>query len=44
MIILLIEDSARLRELLCEAARDAGWLIYAFASAEEGRLALETVS
>lgn len=44
MRILLIEDSARLRELLCEAARDAGWRIDAFASAEEGRLALETVS
>jgi len=40
MRILLIEDSARLRELLCEAIRDAGWKIDAFPTAEEGRLAL----
>ncbi|MBA9036684.1 response regulator [Rhizobium leguminosarum] len=44
MRILLIEDSTRLRELLCEAVREAGWRIDAFASAEEGRLALATVS
>ncbi|PDT04426.1 DNA-binding response regulator [Rhizobium chutanense] len=41
MRILLIEDSARLRELLCEAIREAGWRIDAFATANEGRLALE---
>lgn len=41
MRILLIEDSARLRELLCEAVRDAGWRIDAFATALEGRLALD---
>jgi len=41
MRILLIEDSSRLRELLCEAIRDAGWKIDAFALAQEGRAALE---
>jgi two-component system response regulator QseB/two-component system response regulator TctD len=41
MRILLIEDSPRLRELLCEAIRDAGWKIDAFALAQEGRLALQ---
>ncbi|PZM10039.1 response regulator transcription factor [Rhizobium tubonense] len=40
MRILLIEDSIRLRELLCEAVREAGWRIDAFATAEEGRMAL----
>lgn len=40
MRILLIEDSARLRELLCEAIRDEGWKIDAFETAQEGRLAL----
>ncbi|MGO4440341.1 response regulator transcription factor [Rhizobium sp. RAF56] len=40
MRILLIEDSPRLRDLLCEAVRDAGWRIDAFATAQEGRLAL----
>ncbi|AYG61667.1 response regulator transcription factor [Rhizobium jaguaris] len=42
MRILLIEDSARLRELLCETIRDAGWKIDAFATAQEGRLTLES--
>ncbi|NMN72978.1 response regulator transcription factor [Rhizobium sp. 57MFTsu3.2] len=41
MRILLIEDSARLRELLCEAIRRVGWKIDAFATAQEGRLAAE---
>ncbi len=41
MRILLIEDSSRLRELLCEAIHDAGWKIDAFALAQEGRLALQ---
>lgn len=41
MRILLVEDSARLRELLCEAIRDSGWRIDAFATAREGRLALD---
>ncbi|MDQ0457135.1 response regulator [Rhizobium paknamense] len=40
MRLLLIEDSARLRDLLSEAVRDAGWRIDAVATAEEGRLAL----
>lgn len=40
MRILLIEDSARLRELLCEAIRDEGWRIDAFETAQEGRDAL----
>ncbi|MBX4927617.1 response regulator [Rhizobium binae] len=40
MRILLIEDSARLRELLCEAIRDEGWRIDAFETAQEGRVAL----
>lgn len=40
MRILLIEDSARLRELLCEAIRKAGWKIDAFGTSQEGRLAL----
>lgn len=40
MRILLIEDSARLRDLLCETIREAGWRIDAFATASEGRLAL----
>ncbi|MGV4796695.1 response regulator [Rhizobium sp. F40D2] len=44
MRILLIEDSARLRELLCEAIREAGWRIDAFATASEGRLSLEAAS
>ncbi|RUM25788.1 DNA-binding response regulator [Rhizobium vallis] len=44
MRILLIEDSGRLRELLSEAIREAGWRIDAFASASEGRLALEEIS
>jgi Response regulators consisting of a CheY-like receiver domain and a winged-helix DNA-binding domain len=42
MRILLIEDSTRLRELLCEAIRDADWKIDAFPTAQEGRLALES--
>ncbi|HCD84326.1 response regulator transcription factor [Rhizobium pusense] len=40
MRVLLIEDSARLRELVSEAVRDAGWKIDAFATAELGRSAL----
>ncbi len=40
MRILLIEDSARLRGLVCEAIRDEGWKIDAFATAEDGRAAL----
>ncbi|MBX5204681.1 response regulator transcription factor [Rhizobium sp. NZLR1] len=40
MRILLIEDSARLRGLLCEAIRDEGWKIDAFETAQEGRVAL----
>ncbi|ODN68673.1 response regulator [Methylobrevis pamukkalensis] len=40
MRLLLIEDSARLRDLVCEAIRDVGWRIDAFATAEEGELAL----
>lgn len=40
MRILLIEDGARLRELVSEAVRDAGWKIDAFATAELGRSAL----
>lgn len=34
MRILLVEDSARLRELVSETVRDAGWKIDAFATAE----------
>ncbi len=41
MRILLIEDSLRLRDLLCEAIRSVGWKIDAFATAQEGRLAVE---
>jgi two-component system response regulator QseB/two-component system response regulator TctD len=41
MRILLIEDSLRLRELLCEAIRSVGWKIDAFETAQEGRLALD---
>ncbi|WP_028749055.1 response regulator transcription factor [Rhizobium mesoamericanum] len=41
MRILLIEDSSRLRDLLCEAVRSVGWKIDAFATAQEGRLAIE---
>ncbi len=41
MRILLIEDSARLRELISETVRDIGWKIDAFATAELGRSALE---
>ncbi|MBX4958209.1 response regulator [Rhizobium lentis] len=44
MRILLIEDSPRLRELLCEAIREAGWRMDAFATANEGRLALDGTS
>jgi two-component system response regulator QseB/two-component system response regulator TctD len=40
MRILLIEDSTRLRELVSETVRDAGWKIDAFATAELGRSAL----
>ena len=40
MRVLLIEDSTRLRELVSEAVRDAGWKIDAFATAELGRSAL----
>ena len=40
MRILLVEDSARLRELVSETVRDAGWKIDAFATAELGRSAL----
>lgn len=40
MRILLIEDSARLRELVSEAIREADWRIDAFSTAEEGSLAL----
>lgn len=40
MRILLVEDSARLRELVSETLRDAGWKIDAFATAELGRSAL----
>ncbi|WP_431323070.1 response regulator transcription factor [Rhizobium sp. YTU87027] len=41
MRILLIEDSSRLRDLLCEAIRSVGWKIDAFESAQEGRFALK---
>jgi DNA-binding response OmpR family regulator len=44
MRILLIEDSARLQELLCEAVREAGWRIDAFGTAEDGRNALSSVA
>ncbi len=40
MRILLVEDSARLRDLLSEAVRSEGWRIDAFETAQEGRLAL----
>ena len=40
MRILLIEDSDRLRELVSEAIRDAGWKIDALPTAELGRSAL----
>jgi DNA-binding response OmpR family regulator len=40
MRILLIEDSARLRGLVCEAIRSEGWKIDAFATAQDGRIAL----
>ncbi|MCJ9749122.1 response regulator transcription factor [Neorhizobium sp. BETTINA12A] len=40
MRILLIEDSARLRGLVCEAIRNEGWKIDAFATAQDGRIAL----
>jgi two-component system response regulator QseB/two-component system response regulator TctD len=39
--MLLIEDSARLRELICETIREAGWRIDAFGTSAEGRLALD---
>lgn len=44
MRILLVEDSARLRELVSEAIREAGWRIDALTTAEEGRLALVAAS
>lgn len=40
MRILLIEDSARLRELVCETLRNAGWRVDAFATGLAGREAL----
>ncbi len=40
MRLLLVEDSARLRELVTEAIRDAGWRIDAVGTAQEGELAL----
>lgn len=40
MRILLIEDSARLRELICELVRNEDWKIDAFGTADEGRHAL----
>jgi len=40
MRILLLEDSARLRDLLSEAVRSEGWRIDAFETAKEGRLAI----
>lgn len=40
MRILLIEDSARLRDLICEAIREIGWKIDAFETAGDGRSAL----
>ena len=42
MRVLLIEDSARLRELVCETLRDAGWSADAFATGREGRAALKS--
>ena len=42
MRFLLVEDSARLRDLVCETVRDAGWHIDAFATAGEARLALKS--
>ncbi|SHO67500.1 two-component system, OmpR family, response regulator TctD [Pseudoxanthobacter soli DSM 19599] len=44
MRLLLIEDSARLRELVTETVREAGWRIDAFGSAAEGRLALDAAA
>lgn len=44
MRILLVEDNARLRELVSEAIHEAGWRIDALATAEEGRLALASTS
>ncbi|MBM7048991.1 MULTISPECIES: response regulator transcription factor [Rhizobium] len=44
MRILLVEDNARLRELVSEAIHEAGWRIDALATAEEGRLALASAS
>lgn len=43
MRVLLIEDRARLRELLSEAVREAGWRVDAVETAEEGRAALAVV-
>jgi len=40
MRILLIEDSSRLRDLVCEAIREVGWKIDAFQTAADGRAAL----
>jgi two-component system response regulator QseB/two-component system response regulator TctD len=43
MRILLIEDNARLRELTGQMLREAGWLVDAFASGEDGYEALRQV-
>lgn len=43
MRFVLVEDSARLRELVSETIRDEGWRIDAFATAAEARLALKDV-
>ncbi|MFB2552769.1 response regulator [Ensifer soli] len=43
MRILLVEDSVRLRELLLEAVRDAGYRIDAFGTAGEARAALQEI-
>jgi len=42
MRILLVEDSARLRDLVCETLRDVGWRIDAFATVGDARLALQS--
>ena len=43
MRILLIEDSARLRELTSQTLREAGWLVDAFEYGEDGDEALKQV-
>jgi two-component system response regulator QseB/two-component system response regulator TctD len=43
MRLLLVEDSARLRDLVSETIHEAGWRIDALPTASDGRIALQSV-